>query len=101
MLAHPVLQPDRKKACRKARRLRHIPCVPRYAGRWPFIRVASPLESRDENGALPKTPNRVYLDVHAAHDGVIHAIQRSPLTAVAIATGVGFALALAFVERDG
>jgi len=98
MLPHPTLQPDRKKV-REPCRHRHRAHIPRYAGRWPFIGIPPDPESR-EDGRPPKMQS-VRGNVTAPFDNTASTIQRNPLVAVGIAAGVGFALALAFAEREG
>jgi hypothetical protein len=100
MWSHPVLQSDRKKVRRASGRPGHRSFIPSYAGRWPFIGIAFPLDSfRDDPPPGMKERNRPELS-GIASERVVSVIQRNPLTAIVVAAGVGLALALAFSEYD-
>ncbi len=107
MLVLPDIHPKPVKTAGKAKR---HPASPHYHGRWPFIAAADisgatqPGASQQSGGrvaavegvspeATPKLSSSTGL-AQGDLDKVVTGIRQSPLQAVAIAAGVGFALAL-------
>src|ERR1044072_3531199 len=107
MLPDPHPKPITKTTAGKAKR-RH-PASPHYHGRWPFIAAADISGATQPSAASQRPAGTVAAveDFEATAklasstglapedvDKVVAGIRRSPLQAVAIAAGVGFALGL-------
>ena len=111
LLSKLALQHDWKKAAGRHSLPRHCSQVPRYAGRWPFIGAAARdwqggsivsaarLERRREP-APSRGSARTEVGMEPLDDALLSAIRRNPLTAVGIAAGIGFAVAMAFAETS-